>query len=103
MQAFLEASRIELAPYGVGVTTVNPGFIATAMTEKNKYKMPFLMQADEAAKVIADGIERGKRVVQFPLPTSLLMRFLRILPDAIYDRITAPQARRKTDPSKVKR
>jgi short-subunit dehydrogenase len=103
MQAFLEASRIELAPYGVGVTTVNPGFIATAMTEKNKYKMPFLMHADEAAKVIADGIERGKRVVQFPLATSLLMRFLRILPDAIYDRITAPQARRKIDPSKVKR
>jgi short-subunit dehydrogenase len=100
MQAFLEASRVELAPYGVGVTIVNPGFIATPMTEKNKFKMPFLLQPENAAKVIADGIERGKRVVQFPLPTSLLMRFIRILPDAIFDRITAPQARRKTDPSR---
>ncbi|MFP5245298.1 MAG: SDR family NAD(P)-dependent oxidoreductase, partial [Thermoanaerobaculia bacterium] len=64
MQAFLEAARIELVPYGVGVTIVNPGFVRTAMTEKNRFKMPFLMNADEAANVIADGIERGARVVE---------------------------------------
>ena len=103
MQAFLEASRVELAPYGVGVTIVNPGFIDTPLTEKNKFKMPFLMQADEAAKIIADGIERGRRVVEFPRTMSLLMRFARHLPDAIWDRVTSQSARRKTDPSKVKR
>jgi len=95
MQTFLEASRIELAPYGVGVTIVNPGFIATPMTEKNRFPMPFLMKADRAARVIANGIERGKRVVEFPLPLSLLMRFLRHLPDALYDRATMSFARRK--------
>jgi short-subunit dehydrogenase len=103
MQAFLEASRVELAPYKVGVTIVNPGFIATAMTEKNKFKMPFLMKADEAANVIADGLERGKRVVEFPRIMSLLMRFSRLLPDALWDRATAGSARRKTDPAKVRR
>lgn len=95
MQAFLEASRVELAPYGVGVTIVNPGFIATPLTEKNRFPMPFLMKADRAARVIANGIERGKRVVEFPLPMSLLMRFLRHLPDALYDRATMSFARRK--------
>ena len=95
MQAFLEASRVELAPYGVGVTIVNPGFIATPLTEKNRFRMPFLMQADEAARVIADGLERGKRVVEFPLPMSLLMRFLRVMPDALYDRVMASTARRR--------
>ena len=95
MQTFLEASRIELAPYGVGVTIVNPGFVATPLTEKNRYRMPFLMQADRAARVIANGIERGKRVVEFPRPMSLLMRFLRHLPDALYDRATMSFARRK--------
>ena len=103
MHAFLEASRVELAAYGVGVTTVNPGFIATPMTEKNRHKMPFLMQADEAAAVIADGIERGARLVEFPRPMSLLMRSVRLIPDAIWDRVAAPYARRKIDMQRVKR
>lgn len=88
MQAFLEASRIELAPRGVRVTIVNPGFIATPMTQKNKMKMPFLMRVDKAAAIIANGLERGKRVIEFPRPMSLLMRIARHLPDAVYDRVT---------------
>lgn len=95
MQAFLEASRVELAPHGVGVTTINPGFIATPMTEKNRFRMPFLLQADEAAVKIADALERGVRVFEFPRPMSLAMRFARLVPDALYDRIMGPMARRK--------
>ena len=95
MQAFLEASRIELAPYGVGVTTINPGFIATPMTEKNRFRMPFLLQADESAVMIANALERGARVFEFPRPMSLLMRFTRLLPAALYDRVMVPAARRK--------
>ena len=89
VQAFLEAARIELAKFGIRVTTVNPGFIATAMTEKNKFKMPFLMTAEKAARIIVDGIERGKRIVEFPRPMSMITRFARIMPDAIYDRLTS--------------
>jgi short-subunit dehydrogenase len=103
MQAFLESSRIELAPYGVGVTIVNPGFVATEMTEKNRFRMPFLMEAQPAAAIIAEGIERGVRVVEFPRPMSMLMRLMRLVPDAIYDRATIPYARRKLDASRVKR
>lgn len=103
MQAFLESSRIELAPYNVRVTTINPGFVDTPLTEKNRFKMPFLMNATEAATVIAGGLERDARVVQFPLPMSMLMRMVRLMPDAIYDRVMTPYARRKIDPSKVKR
>lgn len=103
MQTFLEASRIELAPYGVRVTIVNPGFVSTPMTEKNRFPMPFLMTAPEAAKRIADCIERGAREVEFPLPMSLLMRAVRLIPNAIYDRITTPYARRKIDEGLLKR
>ncbi|HET7705669.1 MAG TPA: SDR family NAD(P)-dependent oxidoreductase, partial [Thermoanaerobaculia bacterium] len=87
MQSFLEASRIELAPYGVGVTIINPGFIVTPMTAKNRFRMPFLMKADRAATIIADGLERGKRVIEFPRPMSIATRFMRHLPDAVYDAI----------------
>jgi short-subunit dehydrogenase len=103
MQTFLEASRVELVPRGVGITIVNPGFVATPMTEKNRFRMPFLMTADAAAVIIADGIERGKRVVEFPFGTSLMMRTARLIPDALYDRVMTPYAKRKIDPSKVKR
>jgi hypothetical protein len=65
------------------------------MTEKNRFKMPFLMQPDAAATVIADGIERRARVVEFPLPMSLLMRVTRLIPDAIYDRMTSPYTKAK--------
>ena len=94
MQAFLEAARIELRPSGVGVTIVNPGFVATPMTEKMPF-LPFLMSADCAARIIADGLERGKRVIEFPRSTSLVMRTARLLPDALYDRMMAPTARRR--------
>jgi short-subunit dehydrogenase len=102
MQAFLEASRVELRPFGVGVSTINPGFVATPMTEKNK-RMPFLVQPGRAARVIADGLERGKRVIEFPLPLSLLTRLARLLPAAVYDRVMLPYAKREIDESKVRR
>jgi short-subunit dehydrogenase len=102
MQSFLEASRIELKPYGVGVTIINPGFVATPMTERNRFRMPFLMTAEEAAREIADGLEAGRRVVEFPRPMSLLMRTMRLLPDALYERLMVPAARRKSESTKVK-
>jgi len=95
MQAFLEASRVELAHYGVGVTIVNPGFVVTPMTAKNKFKMPFLMNAERAAKIIADGLERGKRVIEFPRGTSLIMRAVRHLPDPLYDRVLRSTGRKR--------
>jgi NADP-dependent 3-hydroxy acid dehydrogenase YdfG len=103
MQAFLEASRVDLLPYGVGVTTINPGFVETPMTEKNRFKMPFLLKVDDAARVIADGLDRGRRVIEFPRPLSLLIRFGRLLPDALWDRVTSPYGRRKVETEKVKR
>jgi len=103
MQSFLEASRVDLLQYSVGVTTINPGFVVTAMTDKNRFTMPFLMKADDAARIIADGLERGRRVIEFPRPMSLFMRFARLLPDALWDRAMAPVARRKIDAEQARR
>jgi short-subunit dehydrogenase len=103
MQAFLEASRVELAPAGVGVTIVNPGWVDTPIIEKYKGKVPFIMSAPAAAKRIADGIERGAREIEFPKQMSLLMRALRLMPNALYDLALRPYANRKIDASKVRR
>lgn len=100
MQAFLEAVRVELAGNDIRVTTVNPGFVRTAMTEKNRFRMPFLMEVERAAELIVNGLERGAAVIEFPLGTSLMMRVARALPNAIYDRVMRPFAGRKVDPSR---
>lgn len=103
VQAFLEAARIELADYGVGVSIVNPGWVRTPLTAKNRFPMPFLMEPEESAVVIADGLERGDRLIEFPRPMSLLMRVVRLLPDALYEAILRPYARRRIDRSRVRR
>jgi short-subunit dehydrogenase len=103
MQAFLEASRVELMPHGVGVTIVNPGWVDTPIIEKYKGAVPFIVKPDRAARLIADGLERGAREVEFPWQMSLLVRTLRLMPNALYDRMLRPYARRKIDPEKVRR
>ncbi len=81
----LESLRLELKPYNVKVITVKPGFVRTPMTDKNEFKMPFLMDVDEAAKIIIKGIEKEKSVIQFPFLTALGSKILSILPNTIYD------------------
>jgi len=96
MQAFLEAVRVELVQFGVVVTIVNPGFVRTDMTAKNNFTMPFLMEADDAAARIVAGLDRGAATIEFPLGTSLMMRFARALPTALYDRMMRRHVRRET-------
>jgi short-subunit dehydrogenase len=81
----LESTRVELKKYNIKVLMVKPGFVKTPMTDKNDFQMPFLMPASKAAKIILNGIEKEKRVIQFPLPTALGARFLRLLPDGLFD------------------
>jgi short-subunit dehydrogenase len=103
MQAFLEASRAELSASGVGITTINPGYVDTPIVAKYQSKLPFLVPVDRAAKIIVDGLESGKREIEFPLPMSLLMRAVRLLPNAVYDRIGRRFAKRRIDMGKVRR
>ncbi|MGK2857284.1 MAG: SDR family NAD(P)-dependent oxidoreductase [Thermoanaerobaculia bacterium] len=103
MQAWMEASRVELTGRGIAMTTVNPGFVATPLVEKNRFRMPFLMQPRDAARKIADGIENRARLVEFPLPMSLLMRSLRLVPGVLFDRLVRPWSRRKVDADRARK
>ena len=85
---FLESLRLELAVFGVKVLTVKPGFVKTAMTDKNKFKMPFLMDVNRAVKIIINGIKREKKIIQFPLPTVIGSKLIGILPIGLYDLIS---------------
>ena len=94
---FLESQRIELKPFNIKVLTVKPGFVKTPMTDKNKFKMPFLMNVEKAAKIILKGIEKEKSIIQFPWQTVLGAKILRLLPNFIFD-IVAEKQRKSYQP-----
>lgn len=81
----LEAARVELKNENINVITVRPGFVKTAMTDKNEFKMPLLMQTEKAARIIRRGIESGRSIVQFPLPIVMATRLIKFLPNWLYD------------------
>ena len=83
----LESLRVELRSSGIAVLTVCPGYVATPMTARNPYRMPFLMDADRAAASIARAIERRKRFHVLPWPMAVVGAALRVLPRPVYDRL----------------
>jgi short-subunit dehydrogenase len=96
--SYLESLRVELRPSGVRVITVCPGYIATPMTERNPYPMPFLMSADAAAEKIAAIVARGSTFAVIPWQMAVVARCLRVMPNWLYDRllVRAPRKPRRT-------
>jgi NAD(P)-dependent dehydrogenase (short-subunit alcohol dehydrogenase family) len=86
LNSLCDAMRAQLATANIRLVTIAPGFVRTPMTAQNG-RMPFLMEADAAAKLILRRIERGDKIIRFPLPTSLATRFARALPAFVYDRL----------------
>ncbi|GAA4367637.1 SDR family NAD(P)-dependent oxidoreductase [Nocardioides caricicola] len=76
----LEGLRAALSKHGVRVTTVCPGFVRTPMTDTNEFPMPFIIEADEAARAIADGLEKHRTEIVFPLPMAVTMKLARLVP-----------------------
>ena len=83
--SYLESLRVELAGSGVEVITLCPGYIATPMTAKNPYPMPFLLSAEDAARLMVRAISRGRRFYVFPWQMAWAGRLLRALPRPLYD------------------
>ncbi|MHB8579500.1 MAG: SDR family NAD(P)-dependent oxidoreductase [Ignavibacteriaceae bacterium] len=85
---FLESLRIELKMYNIKVITVKPGFVRTPMTDKNSFKMPFLINVEKAAETIINGMKKEKRIIQFPLPTTIGAKILKIIPNSLFELIS---------------
>lgn len=85
--SYLESLRLELAPSALRVVTIAPGYIATPMTAINPYRMPFLLPAAEAARRFAAAIARGVSYTVIPWQMGIVAKLLRLLPNALYDRL----------------
>lgn len=81
----LEAARAELHRFNIKIVTIRPGFIRTDMTAKNRFPMPFMIDAGQAAEIIINALDAGKSRINFPFPTYLITNLLQMMPDALFD------------------
>ncbi|MFZ4714917.1 MAG: SDR family NAD(P)-dependent oxidoreductase [Bacteriovoracaceae bacterium] len=81
---YLESLRIDLSPHNIKVLTIAPGFIKTAMTDQNTFKMPFIIQGSEAAEIFVKKILQGKELIIAPWQFRPIMKFLLCCPDFLY-------------------
>jgi len=86
---YMEGLRIQLRAHNIAVTTICPGFVKTPMTDVNQFHMPWLMDADRAARLIVSALRRRRKVYNFPWQMTLLMRLARWLPDWLVARVAA--------------
>jgi short-subunit dehydrogenase len=82
-----ESMYADLRKTGVEVQVVNPGFIKTQLTEKNDFKMPFIMETDAAAREVLEHMNTDRFKKSFPWLFSLVFRGGNFLPDWLYYRI----------------
>jgi short-subunit dehydrogenase len=81
-----EGLRPALAADGVGVSVICPGFVVSPMTAGNAFPMPFLMDAERAARIVRDGLAANRARIAFPLPMRLATWLLAALPPGLTDR-----------------
>jgi short-subunit dehydrogenase len=94
---WMESLRAELHGSGVSVVCICPGYIDTPMTRVNRFRMPFLLDADEAARRIARAIAARRRLAVIPWQMALVSVLLRAMPGWLYDRIASRAPRKPKD------
>lgn len=99
--SYLESLRGELSSNGVRVVTLCPGYVATPLTQKNRYPMPFLMQPPDFADKAFAVISKGSSYSVIPWQMGIVAKILRLLPNWLFDKAMAgrPRKHRKTPES----
>ncbi|MFM7343811.1 MAG: SDR family NAD(P)-dependent oxidoreductase [Tagaea sp.] len=89
-----EALRGDWAKRGIKINVICPGFVRSRMTARNNFRMPFLMDADRAAKIMLDGLARDKPRIAYPWQMYATTRLLAALPVRWSDAILARAPRK---------
>lgn len=79
-----ESLYLDLQDRGIGVSVINPGFVATPLTAQNHFKMPALITPEQAATAILKGWAQGAFDIHFPKRFTLWLKWLRVLPYRAY-------------------
>ncbi len=93
--SYCESLRGECRPFGVKVVTLSPGYVKTPLTRDNAYNMPFAMEVGDFADRAFQAIEAGTSYRVIPWQMGVLAKLLRVLPNAVFDRVLASRPRKK--------
>jgi len=85
VNALFESMRLDLKKYGVTVSIIRPGYIKTALTDRNNYYMPFLQPLATAIVKIVNAIEQKKAIYSFPWPLAFVVKSFYFWPRFLYD------------------
>ncbi|RLQ88034.1 SDR family NAD(P)-dependent oxidoreductase [Notoacmeibacter ruber] len=78
------ALKFDLDKINIRTQIINPGFVDTPLTEQNNFQMPFLMEVDDAAEALVDGLEHGGFEVTFPKSLAYILKFINLFPYGVY-------------------
>ena len=97
--SYCESLRGELRGSGVKVVTIAPGYIDTPLTQGNRYAMPFLMSPAAFAESAFRAIAQGASWRVIPWQMGIVVRLMRLIPNALFDRLFAgrPRKRRRSE------
>ncbi|MFT7558336.1 MAG: short-subunit dehydrogenase [Flavobacteriales bacterium] len=84
---------IDLAPKGIDVSLIRPGFVDTPLTQKNTFSMPGILTAEKASELIVKGIHKRKQEINFPRGFIYILKCLSLLPNALWRRIAIKMIR----------
>jgi short-subunit dehydrogenase len=86
---FADSLRVDLTGSGVGVCLIEPGFVDTPLTQKNDFKMPFLLQVEDAAGRIRRGLDAQQQRIRFPKRLVWSLHLLNCLPYSLRCKVAA--------------
>lgn len=79
-----EALKPELDRHGVRISVINPGFVKTPLTDRNTFRMPFLITAEQAAQYTVKGLRKGRFEIHYPWQFTMWLKLARLLPYGLY-------------------
>lgn len=79
-----ESLKFDLDKLNIRIQIINPGFVKTAATDQNDFKMPAIIPATEAAKRISEGLQKDSFEITFPKRFTYVLKFLNLLPYKLY-------------------
>ena len=100
VRTYGEGLRGALAPFGIKVNVICPGFVKSRITDANDFPMPFFMQADKAAIKIDKGLTKNRGMIAFPWQMNILIGVLKIVPQSLLD-LAASRIPRKASKNEV--
>ena len=92
---FTQGIYFDFKKFKVKVSLITPGFIKTALTDKNDFKMPFLKDTTYAANEIYNGlVNKNNFEIIFPLPIKIIYKLIQILPNRLYNYLISKSVNR---------